>query len=466
MQNEKIKILFFNRDIAGVNYYRTLTPAMQLERDHSDKFQVEINSEIDFENNYQEALNYLKGFQIIHYHRYIIPSMAGMTNLVRELRKNGTILVMDIDDYWLLDESHPFYYTAKKNKLHLDILDNIRLADYVTTTTDLFAAEIQKVTRKKNIIVLPNSVNPEWMKQFQPNKIVDPVGRIRITYMAGSSHKKDVHLLDGVSGRLMSNPAIADKFKFILAGWDTEGSTTEVNFNPEFAKVLQKRKLWTEKMRNLVNKSEGNVDLIKDLPPDLRERFRGKIFDVKRRDINSVESVYLNYENVFTNDHKIIKNTDYIAWLSKYERDKYSDEESVNYVRRWTQKANIYASVLDETDISLAPLVDNTFNRMKSNLKQVEVWTRKLPIICSDIPPYNVDGVNMKNCILVPCTGIKHKDEKEWTKAMTKLLKEPNLREDLGNQLYEDFKVKYNLKNVTATRADFYRSIVHQEVTV
>jgi glycosyltransferase involved in cell wall biosynthesis len=94
---------------------------------------------------------------------------------------------------------------------------------------------------------------------------------------------------------------------------------------------------------------------------------------------------------------------------------------------------------------------------MKSNLKQVEAFTRKVPIICTDIPPYNTDGVHMKNCILVP---YKKRNGKHWYKAIKKLVTEPNLREDLGNQLYEDFKDKYDLKNVTNRRAEFYKTIL------
>lgn len=460
MENEKIKILFYNKDAAGVNYYRTLTPAKQLERDHSDKFHIEINSDVNFDN-YDEALKYLKTFQIIHYHRFIIPSMPGMIQLVRDLRANGTILVMDIDDYWHLDKHHPFYPTALKNKLHLDIIDNIKLADYITTTTDIFALEIKKLTGKDNVMVLANAVNPEWMKQFQSNKIQDT--KQRITYMAGSSHKQDVQQLMGVANRLQSSEKTKDKFKFVLAGWDTEGSTTDIKFNEAFAKAMIRRKLWTKDMIKAVNKSEGNVDLIPGLPTDIKENFRNQIFSINQRAINSVESVYLDYEKIFTDDFRNIKNDDYKNWLQKFERDKYGDEPVVNYVRRWTQKANSYALVLDETDISLAPLVDNTFNRMKSNLKQVEVWSRKLPIICSDIPPYNVDGKHMKNCILIP---FKKHNDRDWASAIDKLITEPNLRNDLGNQLYEDFKEKYNLKTVTNTRAQFYSMIVHQTVAV
>lgn len=465
MENDKIKILFFNKDVAGVNYYRTLTPAMQLERDYSNEFQVEINSDINFDD-YEAAIAYLKTFQIIHYHRFILPTINGMIRLVRDLRANGTILVMDIDDYWLLDKHHPFYPTAIKNKMHLDILDNIKLADFVSTTTEIFATEIRKISGKDNVFVVPNAVNPEWMKQFQNNRKSDP-NFVRITYMAGSSHKNDVQQLTGVANILQTDKDTKDKFKIILAGWDTEGVTTDINFNHEFSKALEKRKLWTKDMIKQINKSEGDVDQIVGLPLDIKEKFRNNVFSINKRAINSVESVYLDYEKTFTDNHKLIKNDDYIQWLSKFERDKYYDEDSVNYARRWTQKANTYAEVLNETDISLAPLADNLFNRMKSPLKQVEVWSRKIPIICSDMPPYNVDGVHMKNCILIPYAknGLVNKGlDREWAKAIKKLILEPKLREDLGNQMYEDFKIKYNLKNVTETRAQFYKSIVNVSI--
>lgn len=452
--DEKIKILFFNKDVAGVGYWRTLTPAMQLDQDHSDKFQIEINPDINFED-YEGTLNYFKKFNIIHYHRFIFPNINHTINIARELKKNGTVLVMDIDDYWLLDKTHPMYPTAFDKKMHLDIIDNIMIADYVTTTTNLFASEIRKITGKDNVQVFPNSVNPEWMRQFQPNKKKDDKF-VRIGYMAGSSHKNDVQQLIGVANLLNGDPDTKGKFKFILAGWDTEGSTTDFKFNKDFATALQKRKLWTPKLIKSINKSKGNVDLIEGVPKDIRDAFRNKVFSVNQRAINSEESVYLDYEKILTDNHKIIDNLDYLSWLSKYERDMYYDAANVNYERRWTQKANIYAQVLDEIDISLAPLADNLFNRMKSNLKQVEVWSRRLPIICSDIPPYNVDGVHMKNCMLIP---FKKNNDKDWYKAIKKLIVDPSLREQLGNQMYEDFKVKYNLKDVTEARAQFYSTV-------
>jgi glycosyltransferase involved in cell wall biosynthesis len=451
---DKIKILFNNRDGAGVNYFRTLTPAMELERNHSEEFHVDINADLDFSNN--NIVDYLKSYHIIHYHRQLAPDVPTMMKLKNALKDSGTLLIMDIDDYWHLNKKHPYHDLSVEQKLHLEVTDNLKIADYVTTTTDLFASEIRKVTGKDNVIALYNSIDPTWMKQFQDNRTPDPNGLVRITYMAGSSHMGDVEQLESVVNFLDADPETRGKFKITLSGWDTEGTTTEVKFNEEFSADLQKRGLWTREMIKNINKTKGNVDLIPKLPPDIKNKFRGKVFTSNQRSINSEESVYLFYEKILTDNHRLIKNSDYLTWLKNYERNLTYPNEG-NYARRWTQKANIYASVLDETDIVLAPLADNMFNNMKSNLKQVECWSRKLPIVCSDIAPYNVDGVNGHNCILIPAEKNAHK---YWKKELKKLIIDAELRNKLGNQLFEDFKDKYHLATVTKKRAEFYKEAV------
>ena len=388
----KIRILFYNLDGAGVNYFRTQTPAQELERNHSDEFYVEINPQLDF--NDPNIIEYLKTFHIIHYHRQFLGDTAQMLLLAEELRKSGTILIVDIDDYWKLHKLHPFYNMSQEKKLHLPIIENLKIADYVTTTSDLFASEIKKVTGKDNITVLYNSVDPTWMKQFQNNWKPDPDGLVRISYMAGSSHMVDVQQLNTVINVLNSDPQTKGKFKIIIAGWDTEGSTTDITFNQEFSTELQKLGLWTHDVVKAINKSRGDVDQIPKISQELKDKYRDKVFNSEQRDIKSEESVYLVYEKLLTDNHKIIENRDYLQWLMNFERNVKYDNEG-NFGRRWTQKANTYAQVLDETDIVLAPLADNEFNKMKSNLKQVECWTRKLPIVCSDIPPYNVHGRHM-----------------------------------------------------------------------
>lgn len=456
--NGKIRILFYNLDGAGVNYFRTQTPAQELEKNHSNEFYIEINPQLDF--NDPNIIDYLKSFHIIHYHRQFLGDTAQMLKLADELRKSGTILIVDIDDYWNLHKAHPYYNMSKERQLHIPIIENLKIADYVTTTTDLFASEIKKITGKNNVEVFYNSVDPTWMKQFQNNWRPDPDGLVRITYMAGSSHMIDVQQLNTVTNVLNADQQTKGKFKIIIAGWDAQGSTTEITFNQEFAQELQKLGLWTQDVVKIINKTRGDVDQIPHISQEIKDKYRNNVFKSKQRDIKSEESIYFTYEKILTDNHNIIDNPDYLQWLMNFERNiKYENEG--NFARRWTEKANTYAKVLDETDIVIAPLADNEFNRMKSNLKQVECWTRKLPIVCSDIPPYNIHGKHMENCILIPAEKNAHK---YWKKYLKRLILDSDLRKRLGEQLYEDFKIDYNLANVTKKRAEFYKSIVYSNL--
>jgi glycosyltransferase involved in cell wall biosynthesis len=452
---EKIRILFHTLDQAGVQYFRVLSPSIQLDNDHSENFYVEINNEIDFKK--PETLDYLKSFDIIHYHRQLLPDTRQMVFLAEELRKSGVVLVVDNDDFWRLNLEHPLYQLHREKKLEIPIIENLKIADYVTTTTELFAKEIRKVTGKDNVIVLPNAIEPENMTQFKNNWKPDPEGKVRITYSAGSSHLNDLQQLKGVFNILHANPEIKDKFRITLAGFDCMGTTQTIEFNQKFSEELQQRNLWTPQIVKFINKTRGNVDMIPRLPDDLKNKYRNNVFTVKERDIKSEESVYFEYEKILTDNHNIIENKDYLRWLMNFERNvDYPFGEQI-YKRIWTQKANIYAKVLDQADIVLSPLADNEFNHYKSNLKQVECWSRKLPIICSGVSPYIEDGKHMENCILIPPKKNAHQD---WAKWLKRLILDKDLREKLGNQLYEDFKEKYHLANVTNKRAEFYKSII------
>ena len=74
-------------------------------------------------------------------------------------------------------------------------------------------------------------------------------------------------------------------------------------------------------------------------------------------------------------------------------------------------------------------------------------------MVASDVIPYNVVGMHNKNSLLC-------RDERDFTKSIKKLVKNPELRKDLGEQLYEDFHIKYDLVNATKERADFYSSLI------
>jgi intein/homing endonuclease len=182
--------------------------------------------------------------------------------------------------------------------------------------------------------------------------------------------------LESVVNVLQNDSETRNKFKIIIAGWDTEGKTTDITFNQDFKVELERLGLWTSEVVRAINKHRGNVDMIPNIPENIREKYRDKVFNQQQRDIRSEESIYLAYEKILTDNHRLIQNEDYLNWLMNFERNvKYENED--NFGRRWTQKANTYAKVLDETDIALAPLADNSFNKMKCVVGDTLVTTNK-----------------------------------------------------------------------------------------
>jgi glycosyltransferase involved in cell wall biosynthesis len=203
---------------------------------------------------------------------------------------------------------------------------------------------------------------------------------------------------------------------------------------------------------------------------------RGSIIEIHpdgsrtTRAITPQETVWLKFEEIFTNKYSDTKkDADYMKWLKKIKREDYPDQETKNYIRRWTLPLTQYGKHYDYCDVCLAPidLVDvhttdkgqvikrvNLFNEVKSELKIIEAGMKKKCLIAQDFGIY-------KQLIKNGVTGILVSDNKDgWYKAMRKVIQEPEYREMLANNLHEYVKEKYELKNVTSDRASAYKEIL------
>jgi len=453
----KIKILFFNKDKGGVNYFRTETPAIQLKSSNSEEFDIEIKTGLtntDVNNIFEEFKNY----DMVHYHRTILNDLDKNLDLILKLKANGTKLIVDLDDFWELDKTHPLYIVAIKQKLKEISIQNIVNADAVTTTTDLFAEEIRKYN--DNVVVLHNSVNSKILPQYKSNNKFDRE-LITISYIGGSSHFYDVQLLNGMVNLLNSDNTTKGKFRVLLGGFDTTGNISEKHMSEDFIKILKLLNLYNNKIFAKIKLNKGFIDKIYEIPQQVRDSFKNGVFIDKLRPIKPTESIYVKYEQILTDSYRLLDNNrEYLNHLNKYTKEKYINEDSMQYIRRWTAKPNEYAYILDETDILLAPLVDNKFNNMKSNLKQVEASTRKIPIICSDVAPYNIDCIDGDNCFLIKSSK---NESRTWFRAIKKLILDEDLRKSIGNKLYEDFKDKYNLENVNKNRVSLYKDLLKND---
>lgn len=369
----------------------------------------DFHIDIDYQPKINDD-NFWKKYQIVHFHRNIGTNYENTPNLIKKLKSMGIVVVMDIDDYWSPGREHPIYSIIIQHQLHKKIMANIKEADFITTTTSLFADEIKKIN--KNVIVFPNAVNPD---EPQFKETTEPSDKIRVGWLGGSSHLHDLQLLDGMVNKLGGD--IREKTQFVLCGFDIKGTVTQID--PKTGKET-------------------------------------------RREIFPHETVWARYEEIFTDNYKYISE-DYKKFLLNFKEQPY-DDINETYRRVWTKSVTSYATNYSKFDISLAPIKNHMFNRMKSQLKVIEAGFYKKALIASEVGPYTLDLTHALkngeftdgNAILVPET----RNHSDWSKAIKKLVETPEMITELGNRLYETVKDKYNLKNVARDRAEWYKSLI------
>lgn len=405
--SEKIKILFHPSDLAGVGHFRSIWPAQEMQKKYRDDFDVKI----DLSPNFND-LDSLKKYDIIHFHRQLGP-YERQEEIFSELKSAGVTLIMDIDDYWVPPKTHPMYYAAMKDKINEKILSTLKIADYVTTTTKIFADEIRK--HNKNVIIIPNAIDTNH-KMWKVDDKVEKGDKLRISWIGGSSHLEDLKLVKTSMDKLNSDKRLEDKYQIILCGFDTRGHITEIM-------------------------------------PDGKQRVRK---------IKPEETVWNKFEGIFTSDFKIV-DEDYKKFLLSYKNEKYKgDLSKLNYVRRWTLPLTQYGKHYNYCDVCLAPLVKNTFNLVKSELKIIEAGMTKKVLIAQDMGIY-------KDLLKHGETGFlvnEVRNHKDWYKNIKHLIDNPEEVERISNNLHEFVKDRYSLETVTKDRVSKYKELYKQNKTV
>ena len=401
----KINVLVIPSDKTGVGKFRSVDPHVMLQNMYPDDFHIDI----DYEPKVNDV-NFWKKYQIVHIHRSLGHDYDKVPTLIENLKSMGIVVIVDLDDYWLPTKEHPIHTIIVQNKIDQKIMANLRAASYVTTTTRVFADEIRKLN--KNVEIFPNAINPDEPQFKEPTL---PSDRIRIGWLGGSSHLHDLMLLDGMVSK---NSEFNDKIQYVVCGFDLRGTVTEIN------------------------KETG---------------------EQKKRDIKPHETVWARYEEIFTNNYKIV-DENYKNFLLEFKQEEYNSDTTIPYRRVWTLPVTSYAKNYSKFDISLAPIKNHIFNRVKSQLKVIEAGFYKKALIASKVGPYTIDLTHcLKDGNFVDGNALlveESRNHSDWNKYIKKLVQNPNLIEDMGNRLYETVKDTYHLKNVTANRASWYKSLI------
>jgi len=401
----KINVLVVPSDKTGVGKFRSVDPHVFLQNQFPEEFHVDIIYDVPYDD-----LTFWNKYQIVACHRSLGPDFEKANRLLQMLSSIGIITIVDIDDYWMPGKEHPIHDVINFNKINEKIVANLRVANYVTTTTSLFANEIKKIN--KNVFVFPNAINPDE-PQFKEK--TEPSERLRIGWLGGSSHFHDLELLDKSFSKLTK---YSDKLQYVLCGFDTRGTVTEIN---------------------------------------------SQTGEHKKRNIKPSETVWAKYEKIFTQDFSILSEN-YKKFLIDYTQGDFPNQDKEAYVRVWTKPVTSYAKNYSKFDVSLAPIKNTMFNRMKSQLKVIEAGFYKKAIIATNLGPYTID---LKHCLqngnFVDGNALlvdENRNHSDWAKYIEKLLKNPNMVTDMGQKLYETVKDKYDLKKVTKDKAEFYKSVL------
>ena len=412
-EEKKINILVIPSDHFGCGYWRSVHPHTYLAKKMGDRFNVDIIYEPPTDGRLEE---FYKKYDIIHIHKTLDANLE----LIHFFQKCGCLVCVDVDDSPTLDKEHPMYISSQIEKWYIPIHKSLSAANFTTTTTPIFRDEI-KQKFNKFCFNIPNAV-PEGEGQFVLNKI-KKTERIRFGIVCGSSHYHDILILKDMVDKMDSE--LLSKIQFVLCGFDVKGTTTQY------------------------------------LPPT---EPGGKPIK-KVKNTNPEDSIWNEFERILTKNYETISE-EHKKWLLEYhanEDDPFLDEP---YRRFWTKPIEEYYQSYSEVDVLMAPLFENHFNKMKSNLKFVEAANARIPVIATDFGPYSFDrtpvitkGGNVNpygNCFLVETL----KNKKGWLKTVKWITEHPEYVQIAGNNLYAAYRNKYFAQAVSEERARIYTDIV------
>ncbi len=407
--NKKIKILVIPSDKHGVGYFRSLKPHQYIAEHYSDLFDIDIMYSIPQNVNLED---FFKQYDIVHIHKQL-DNEGKIASLIQFL---GCKLIVDVDDFWDLGNDHPMSITARYQNWKEPIIKHLKMADYASTTTEIFKKEILKIN--PNVLVFPNAID-QSEEQYIPKPTTSD--RLRFGIICGSSHLKDIELLQGMTASLSQD--ILNKIQFVLCGFDTNGSLTIYNNDTK---------------------------------------------EFTQRPITPQESVWYTYEKIITNNFKIVSEN-HKQFLHQFIPQIQYPNLNESYRRIWTKDISEYATHYNEIDVLLVPLKENKFNQMKSQLKVIEAGFFNKAIIAQNFGPYTLDLVPMiekygeinenGNALLVDSS----KNHKQWAKYITKLVNDREMLEKLKTNLHNTVKDKYSIETVCKQRVEKYLEIMKED---
>jgi len=162
--------------------------------------------------------------------------------------------------------------------------------------------------------------------------------------------------------------------------------------------------------------------------------------------VGGVDRIMADYPNArfitigsFFSDFKM-------KWGERYE-EEFGHLEFI----KWAKER--FPETMEKTDIFVAPLEENNYNKAKSDIKRLEVATAKKPFIGQDIRQYResiTDGVD----------GMLAGNADDWYLKIKTLIDDPELRKKIGEEGYKRMARDKQMKDHIQEYADFFKKVL------
>ena len=129
--------------------------------------------------------------------------------------KYNVRLILDLDDYWVLESGHPMYGVYRHHNIPQKIRNHIKAVDHVICTNAFIAEKIKVLN--PNVSVIPNCTY-SWYQQFQPDPQI--AYKTRFGWFGGAQHYEDIILMEQGLGVLASDKDLDGRYTLYLGGYN------------------------------------------------------------------------------------------------------------------------------------------------------------------------------------------------------------------------------------------------------
>ena len=198
-----MRILGLTSKNSGCGYHRVMVPVSLMPKERGRITDVCTDEVLD------------KGWDVVLLNR------MWHDNIFEQRKKYGFKLVVDMDDYWIVDHYHISAMDYGFSNWDLQIVRFMREADMVTCTHERLAERIYPYN--KSVVVLPNAI-PYGEFQFTDTK--EESDKLRFFWAGGISHEPDIKLLRNPISKLKGS-AIEGKIKMLIGGYSDSNYTEQ-----------------------------------------------------------------------------------------------------------------------------------------------------------------------------------------------------------------------------------------------